>query len=347
MERFPWRKFQLIPISFLLLWLAPRIAGQCSRASQNDAAVHEFYVQQKWTEVIEAANRLDDRSADGNFELGMALAHLERWDEARAALLAGRHECPSEKRFPIELAGLAFQQKRYPDAATWIRKGLRLDPRDEYANEFAGTVYLLMDNLNAALKYWNRIRRPEINALQIDPQLRVHRLLLERAFVFSPQEVMRREDLLSSEGRLDAMGIFPAYSVKLIARSDGKFDADFHSIERNGFGNGWLQSAVSVFSGLPYETVYPSYFNIGRSATNFDSLVRWDAQKRRVWMSLSGPVRTFPQWRWRVSADGRDENWYARWGVRQSRRFTTGAFSGARGESFLIGPTPTLRMDRR
>ena len=289
-----------------------RGVAQCGGVSPSDALIHDRYVQQKWTDVIQAAEKVSARSADVNFELGMALAHLERWDEARVALLQGRTECPREKRFPIELAGVAFQQKRYSEAATWIRKGLRLDPRDEYANEFAGTVYLLMDNLDAALKYWNRIHRPEINALQIDPQVRVHRLLLERAFVFSPQAMMQRKDLLSSEARLNAMGIYPAYSIKLGARPDGRFDADFHAIERNGFGNGWLQSAVSVFSGLPYETIYPSYFNIGRAATNFDSLVRWDAQKRRVWLSLAAPMRTFPQWRWQVAADGRDENWAVR-----------------------------------
>ena len=288
---------------------ASRLMAQCRGASPSDAAIHDLYSQQKWTEVVESARQLPAPSADVNFELGMALAHLERWDEARFALLAGRRECPQQKRFPIELAGAAFQQKRYPEAASWIRQGLRLDPQDEYANDFAGTVYLLMDNLDAALKYWNRIHRPEINALQIDSQLEVHRLLLERAFVFSPRAMMRRDDLLSSEARLDAMGIFPAYNIKLAARPDGRFDADFHAIERNGFGNGWLQSVISVFSGLPYETIYPSYLNAGRSATNFDSLVRWDAQKRRIWLSLAGPIRTFPQWHWQVTADGRDENW--------------------------------------
>jgi len=294
------------------LLLASRAAAQCGGASPTDATIYDLYAQQKWTEVIEAARRIPARSADVDFELGLSLAHLERWDEARAALLAGRERCPQQKRFPIELAGVAFQQKRYPEAATWIRKGLRLDPQDEYGNEFAGTVYLLMGNLDAALKYWNRIHRPEVNALEIDPGLRVHRLLLERAFVFSPQAEMRREDLLASEARLDAMGIFPAYSIKLSAQTGGKLNADFHAIERNGFGNGWLQSVVSVFSGLPYATIYPSYFNIGRSATNFDSLARWDAQKRRIWLSLVGPVRTFPQWHWQVSADGRDENWAIR-----------------------------------
>jgi len=299
-------------ILLFVLFSMMRGAAQCAASREADTELHRLYASQKWDEVVAAAEQSRSRSADDQFELGMALGHLLRWAEASAALLAGERACPGEKRFPIELAGVAFQQKRYPEAAKWIEKGLRLDPRDEYANEFAGTVFLLMDNRDAALKYWNRIQKPQIEALQIDPSLRVQRLLLERAFVFSPQAVMRREDLLSSEARLDAMKIFPAYSIRLNAREGGKFDVQFHAMERNGFGNGWLQSVVGVFSGLPYETVYPSYFNIAGSATNVDSLVRWDAQKRRVWVSASGPWHDLPQWRWNVSADGRDEKWEIR-----------------------------------
>ena len=306
------RSFSSVSLVCLFMLLSSGALAQCVGGSPADAAIQDLYAQQKWQAVIDSAQRERVQSADVNFELGMALAHLQRWNEARAALIDGRRRCPKQKRFPIELAGVAFQQKRYPEAAAWIRKGLRLDPRDEYANEFAGTVYLLMDNLDAALKYWNRIHRPEIGALQIDSQLRVHRLLLERAIVFSPQALMRREDLLASRARLEAMEIFPAYSIRLAAQPGGKFDADFHATERNGFGNGWLQSLVAVFSGLPYETIYPSYFNVGGTATNFESVIRWDAQKRRLWLVATAPVHTFPQWRWQAAVDGRDENWTIR-----------------------------------
>ena len=274
--------------------------------------MQSLYEQHQWAEVVTAAQQLLGRSPEVNFEYGMALAHLQRWDEARAPLLAGRARCPKQKRFPIELAGVAFQQKKYSEAARWIAIGLRLDPHDQYANDFAGTVFLLIGNLDAAVKYWNTVRKPQINSLNLDSQLHLQRLLLERALVFSPQALMRLPDLQSSEARLEGLQIFPAFTIKLDARPDGKFDAEFHAVERDGFGNGWLQSVVSVFSGLPYETVYPSYYNLGRSATNFDSLVRWDAEKRRLWLSLSGPMRYLPQWRWQLSADGRDENWAIR-----------------------------------
>jgi len=302
----------LTATALLLCFPIRKTDAQCASISPANPNIQNLYAQQRWDELVAAASRLPSRSADENFELGMALAHLQRWDDAKAALLAGHHRCPREKRFPTELAGVAFQQKHYPEAAHWIKTALRLDPTDEYANEFAGTVFLLMGNLDATLKYWNRIQKPQIENLQTDPNLKVQRLLLERAFVFSPQSIMRREQLAATEARLDGLGTFPAYSIRLDAREGGKFDASFHAIEQNGFGNGWLQSVVSVFSGLPYETVYPSYFNLGRSATNVEALLRWDAQKRRAAVSLSGPWHFLPQWRWAIAADGRDENWAIR-----------------------------------
>lgn len=301
--------------AFLLLGVfllsSTPIFGQCTVGNSN-SALRDLYEQDKWNDLVTAAGQIPSRSPDANFELGMALAHLQRFDQARNALMVGRRQCPNEKRFPVELAGLAFEQKHYPEAASWILRGLRLDPRDEYANEFAGAVFLLTGNLDAALKYWNRIQKPYIDSLRLDPQTKVQRLLLERAFVFSPQAMMRRRDLRSSEARIEGLGIFPAYSIKLNALANGRFDVDFQVIERDKFGSNRLQAIVAIFSGLPYQTIYPNYFNIGGSATNFDSLLRWDAQKRRVWLSLSGPVRYLPQWRWQVAADGRDENWVIR-----------------------------------
>ena len=302
----------IVALAMALLSFGHRAAAQCTARPASDDGVRVLYDQHKWEQLIAAALPLAQRSADENFELGMSFAHLERWDEARAALIAGRRACAEQKRFPIELAGVAFQQKRFSEAARWIEKGLRLDPHDAYANDFAGTVFLLIGNLDAALKYWNRTQKPQINALRIDPQIQVQRLLLERAFVFSPQAEMRQGAFEASEARLDGLEVFPAYNLRLDARQDGKFDAEFHAIERDGFGNGWLQSLVSVFSGLPYETIYPSYFNMVGSATNFDSLLRWDAQKRRAWLSLSRPMHSLPQWRSQIEIDGRDENWAIR-----------------------------------
>jgi tetratricopeptide (TPR) repeat protein len=286
--------------------------AQCDSDRQENSQIKEVYEQHNWDEVVRLAEPLAHRSANLYFEYGMALAHLARWPEARAALMAGKAECPSQKRFPIELAGIAFEQKRYPEAAAWLRRGLKLDPQDDYANNFAGSVYFLMGNMNAALKYWNRVQKPYVAALDFDPHLRVQRLILDRSFVFSPAAVLKQPDFAATEARLKGLGIFPTYNIALNARADGSFDADFHALERDGFGSSRLQALVSTFAGAPYETIYPSYYNIGGSATNFESLLRWDANKRKVWLSLSAPLHDLSQRRLQLSADARDENWVIR-----------------------------------
>lgn len=287
--------------------------AQCSSAQEPpEAQIQQLFQQQNWAEVVRAAGALPSRSADVQFTYGMALAHLGRLADARAALLAGARVCREDKRFPIELAGLAFEQQHNSEAAHWLRRGLRLDPADAYANNFLGTVYFLSGNLPAALRYWNRVQKPQIAALDLDSRLRVHRLLLDRAFAFSPAAVLQESQLTATETRLRGLGIFPAYNLHLDARKDGTFDAVFRAQEQNGFGGSKTAVLVSTLAGVPYQTIYPSYRNIGRGALNFDALIRWDAQKRRAWGELSGPLSGRPEWRWKLATDLRNENWALR-----------------------------------
>ncbi|MFP5227374.1 MAG: tetratricopeptide repeat protein [Acidobacteriota bacterium] len=274
--------------------------------------MQQLFEQHNWAEVVRLTAPMQKRSADAQFDYGMALAHLGRLHEARAALLAGARACPQQKRFPIELGGVAFEQKNHAEAARWLRRGLHLDPTDAYANNFLGTVYFLSGNLEAALRYWNRVQKPQIAGLDFDPHLKVHRLLLDRSFAFSPAAVLSERQLIATETRLDGLGIFPGYNLHLDARPDGRFDAVFRAQEQDGFGPSKAAAVVSMLGGVPYETAYPSYANIGGGGMNFNALVRWDAQKRRGWGELSAPLQGRPEWRWRTGVDLRNENWAIR-----------------------------------
>lgn len=306
------RVAMLQSVLIVALCSASPARAQCAAASPAQARVEQAYAHHNWDQVVRLAEPVPRRSAALDFDYGMALAHLERWSQARAALLAGARCRPREERFPVELAGVAFEQKRYPEAAAWLRRALKLDAKDEYANNFAGTVYYLMGNVPAALHYWNRVGKPYISDLDFDAQLRIRRLLVDRAFAFSPAAVLGEPQWETTEARLAGLGIFPTWNIALNARPDGAFDAGFHAMELDGFGATPLQAMVSTFSGLPYATIYPSYDNIGRSAMNLDSLLRWDEQKRRGWISLSAPLRNLPARRWQLFADVRDENWAIR-----------------------------------
>jgi tetratricopeptide (TPR) repeat protein len=280
--------------------------------ADSSEAIKPLFDQGRWSEVVSAIEKMQVRSADVDYYYGSALAQLGRWDQARTAFLAGRRLQPHSKRFPIELAGVAFRQKDYSLSLHWLRLGLRLDPHDDYANNFVATIYYLQWNLQAALKYWNRAGKPKIENVGFDPVPRIRAAVLDRAFAFAPGSTLTVPDLLTSEARVQALGIFPFFDFKLAARDDGNFDLGFNSQERNGFGDGKLQALISTLSGAPYQTVYPAYYNLGGSAVNVVSLLRWDAQKRRAAATLSGPWRSNPKWRYSFGIDLRNENWAIR-----------------------------------
>ncbi|HLW79943.1 MAG TPA: tetratricopeptide repeat protein, partial [Terriglobia bacterium] len=273
-------------------------------------AVKQLYDTGRWEEVVQLAPPGPDEPAEFDYYRGMALARLGRLSDARQALAQGRQKSPRDQRFPLELAGVAFKQNDFRGAKRELAAALRLDPRNRYALDFLATLYLLDGNLEAALKYWNRIGKPRIENVRIEPQPRVDPALLDHAFAFAPASVLRQGDLAVSQARVDALQIFPHSSFELTPRDDDSFDLTFRSTERDGWGGGNKGAGlVSLLGGLPYETVYPGVYNLGGGARNFDSLVRWDANKRRVWAAYSAPLGGDAKWRYRLHADARDENW--------------------------------------
>jgi len=240
-------------------------------------------------------------SPEEYYKRGMQFAGEQRWADAAAAFEAGRRLAPRDKRFPLELAGVEFKQKRYEAARRYVLRALALDPRDKYAIDFLATLYMLEENPDAAIRTWNRIGKPRIDQLRMEPKPDVDPVLLDRAFAFSPAGVLNWNDYRATEARVSMLGAFSQYRFDLVPGSADNFNVLFRSTTRGG----WL----SMFRGLPFQTVRPALWNVGQSGLNFDSLVRWDSQKRRASLDISAPVSRNPRWRMDFYADGRNENW--------------------------------------
>jgi len=286
------------------------LRAQSSPDPRNlSARVHQLVQQERWGEVVQALDGVSGKDADLEFAYGTALAQLGRYGEARAAFLAGHALAPRDKRFPIELAGVDFKEKKPASARRWLRTALDIDPEDSYANDFLGTLYFLDGNLDAAVKYWNHSGKPYISAIQHEESLQIHSVLLDRALAFSPANEMRLAELETTRVRLVGLGVFNGPEVRLAARPDGKFDAVLSLGERNSWGSNVWEGLLSTFSGVAYQTIYPEYDNIGGSATSVRSLVRWDAQKRRLAAALDGPLHQNPKWHYQLGVDLRNENW--------------------------------------
>src|SRR5262249_12536687 len=112
--------------------------------------VEQLYQARNWSGILELIPESSQNSPHLDFYRGMALAHLERWNEAESSLVAGKLKAPADKRFPVELAGIAFQQRDLEKAQKLLLLALRIDPTDRYSSDFLATVYFLRGNAEAA-----------------------------------------------------------------------------------------------------------------------------------------------------------------------------------------------------
>src|SRR5215468_6095680 len=116
--------------------------------SQSDSGslAHQLFEQERWQQLADLPSEDGTASPELAYERGVALAHLELWEQARAVLLAGSRRAPHDKRFLLELAGVAFKQKKQGESIAFLNRALRIDPTDAYAREFLATIYFLQGN---------------------------------------------------------------------------------------------------------------------------------------------------------------------------------------------------------
>ncbi len=295
-------------------------AGAQTPASQSEAQsqiadgprlerARQLYSAGEWQQAAGAAHGPASQSPELDYLEGMSLAHLGRWEEARAAFTVGGEKAPRDSRFAIERAGVEYRLKRFAEAKRDLRRGLRFAPQDGYAADFLATLYSLDGNTEAALKYWNGAGKPRLASLAVTPPVKLRPQLLEKGVGYSPPTILERDAWLAAEARLAALEIFPQRRTELRPAEQDGFDERLVLTERNGWGGGWLAGALALLSGLPYETVYPSWYNISGDAVNFNGLARWDDQKRRAYAEISFPPPERPGQRIRFFLDARNENW--------------------------------------
>jgi hypothetical protein len=242
-----------------------------------------------------------------HLDRGVEFVQTEAWAAARDEFLAGAKEDPSDKRFPLALAKLEYQQGHRADARRYLRQVLRLDPANSEANDLLGQLYYLDGNYDAALLYWNRIQKPRIEGVEVIPPAPISRALIDRALPITTGEVLTRDQYLSSLAWTNNLQVFETPQLELSESADNNYDLELRWRKVPA----WMRLA-SAFGGVPFETFKLSWPNLGGQAATFTALERWDAQKRRSYLSMNGPVGGSAQTRYTYYADGRSETWNLR-----------------------------------
>lgn len=299
----------LLLVALLLFTPAPAFSQETPSSTDRPSEVRQLYEGGHWNEVVQAVPESPDVEADLQLLRGLALAQMKRWEEAGKAFEVGLLRHPRDVRFLVELAGIAYREKQFAKAERYLRRSLAINPADDYANDFLASIYFLQDNLEAALKYWNRTDKPKLSDLGLEPPPKLNPLLLDHTFAFSRGSTWSRDQFLKTEALLESLNIFPRMRFDLGAQPDGSFDLTFHGSERSAWGITKLDGLLSLLRGLPYQSVYPEFYDLGGRGLNWRSLVRWDDEKRRVSTEIAAPIGENPAMRYRVYLQGLNENW--------------------------------------
>jgi predicted double-glycine peptidase len=201
----------------------------------------------------------------------------------------------------LEEASAAFRAGDLGTARQLLNK--RDSDDDPLTTEFLATLYFLDDNLEAALRHWNRNGSPLLRDVQMDFPTRWDPVRLENTVGISRATVLRDSDYVLARKRLDASGAFSGYAFDLnpVEGRENEFDLRFRASERPRW------SPIGWFSQLPYQTVSPDVRNLGGGGINIESLWRWDVNKRRVLLRASGPASVST--RYQAELDARNEIW--------------------------------------
>jgi tetratricopeptide (TPR) repeat protein len=296
-------------LAFLFFHATPALPQAASPATDRKSQITKLYGAGHWNEVIGAVPESSNEDPDLELYRGLALAHLQRWPEAAQTFEAGLAGHPRDARFLTELAGIAYREKQLSRAKRELRRALAINPHDDYANDFLASIHYLEGNIEAALKYWNRTGKPKLADLTFNPRPRLSPLILDRTFLFSPGAEWRLDRFLTTQAQLKSLDVFPSLHFDLDARADGTFDLKYDAAERNAWPALQWEGIVTILRGLPYETVFPEFYDLDRHGLNWTSLLRWDDQKRRIFTEVAAPLEDDPKIHYRFYFDARDENW--------------------------------------
>ena len=240
-------------------------------------------------------------------------ARLPRSDDST---MPARHSSGAEasspgQAVPHRTRGRRVQAEELPAiAAVCLRRALRIDPSRLIRQRIPRyDLFPRRQSPTRALKYWNRAGKPFIESVQARSCVANACPLCSIAhWLFLPASVLHLADYQTSRARLAGLGVFPSPRIQLIARPEGKFDAI--SICRSAMAVATNLAALDLDiqrHRLPDDI--SRVLQLGGSAMNVTSLLRWDAQKRRLTAALSGPLHRNPRWRYRLGFDLRNENW--------------------------------------
>jgi tetratricopeptide (TPR) repeat protein len=228
-------------------------------------------------------------SPDAYLYLGIAYGNMKEYRKAEDVLEEGARRYPDDARFHNELAGVFLATRDLDKAKSELRRALDVDPHNDYASDLLASIDISTGEVQSALRSWNKSGRPIIDDILHNYYLNFGSWFVREAVAFHPAGVLRYSQWKTTEARLYATNVFTNVGLEVEpTRIPDHYDAIVRTTYKT---NSMSNMFWDLVKASPYDTTFFNYWNIANSGVNFNSMWRWDYDRRRIQQNVHIPVK--------------------------------------------------------
>jgi predicted double-glycine peptidase len=271
--------------------------------------------------------------------LGEAIASIQSLGLASAdRVLAGvRAECPESPGPLLELAGVRFAQRRWSEAAALAREAVTLDSADSYAWDILGSSLFMQDDSVGALRAWNHLGRPRVNAVRIEGLRRTRYQVIADALHIETGDVLTAGAFERSRRMLNDLPDRAAARVALRPQAEGSASLDVVLHERSVRPRGAVEwAAVSARAAVDREVRVPVPGITGQGEV-WTASWRWWEGRPAIAMSFAAPRGGRRPGLWRVDGSWEAQTYSGKSVHSEQRRRESRAHGSATFAGWMTG----------
>ena len=294
------------------LLLAAMATAQDSAPEQSLDRGIELLRQMRPAEAEQLFSRLvdlDKNNARAQYYLALSRSQQGRLEEARTGFEQVLRIDPGNADARFEIAGIYIKTREYSVARSWAKRGLQLSPRDEYGLDLAGTASFLMDDKIQALRYWNRLNRPHLTEIQINPADFKTRQRIAEEIHLVPGDLLSAHEIDAARWRIRQHRYVRAVNLQpLPGPVQDQYALQVDADIRRGVGSR-TEFLFNTLSNIGFQTWRLTWWNIAGIGLTSDLLLRWRADAQRYQLAVDMPRPGHLPFYSGVSYVWRDESW--------------------------------------
>jgi hypothetical protein len=197
--------------------------------------------------------------------------------------------CPESAAAHAELAAVRFSLQRVHDAEALAEKAVQLDPSSTYAWDVLASSRFVEDDLDGALRAWNRAGKPQVDSVVIDGLARTRYSLVAEVAGLTPNTTLTATAFRLAERRLRELPLHSAVRVGYKPEADGFATVHVAVAERASKPQGsiaWIGTGVRALAARDVTVRVPGTTGMGEM---WSGSWRWWSGRPRVAMELAAP----------------------------------------------------------